>query len=170
MSDNKLPSVNGEVRVSNLDQPSAYVTTHKRKVLLDNEDQNVSKKQKQKTRLRHSNWVITVNTNLAFPDRDDNGMQVVIKRLKHKLKELCDLEKLGSMIAFADPTHSWKENYIKHIDKLLPAIEVGRKQHQVHAHFQIFQYRYSDSVGSISYISGCEHLCYLQVCDVIEVT
>lgn len=92
---------------------------------------------KEKKRLRHSNFVLMVNTNKPFDDWEDPAMFEYITKLKKRLEEFGTTNTLKSIITFKKPGHSWTTEYVKKVDKISPVIERGSAKGCIHAHFRL---------------------------------
>lgn len=125
------PVVNTTVTVSDL---SLSVET------VSETEKTISKKEKkisEKKRLRHTNYVIMVNTNKPFADWDDPDMHECVAKLKKQLEEFGTTKVIKSIIVFKKEGHEWTNEYIKHVAPINPVIERGEKKGCIHAHFKL---------------------------------
>jgi len=87
-----------KVVVSDISQPELQHSAPKEK-------KQAPPGKKEKKRLRHSRWFVTVNTNKSFPDCDNPNLIVVIAKLKEALQKFIDPSKFGEFIFFTNEEH-----------------------------------------------------------------
>lgn len=122
------PVVETQVTISDIIPTNSISTKHEVR-------EKVEKKEKK--RLRHSNFVLMVNTNKPFADWDDPSMFEYIAKLKKRLEEFGTTNTLKSVIVFKKSGHGWTTDYIKKVDRISPVIERGNVKGCIHAHFRL---------------------------------
>lgn len=83
------PVVETQVTVSDIVPTKSEPTIHKTKATTE---------KKEKKRLRHSNYLLMVNTNKPFADWEDPAMTEYITKLKKRLEEFGTTNSLKSVI------------------------------------------------------------------------
>jgi hypothetical protein len=99
-----------------------------------NKSSNGEPGRKQKKRLRHSNYLILINTNKSFIDGQDPDLLELIKKLRECLKTSFASENIGKYVTFPkNPTHAWNTDWIKSCN-VESVIERGKGKNFLHAH------------------------------------
>lgn len=100
---------------------------------------NEKQQKKASKRVKNSNFVFTINTNIRM-DRDDDDLPLFCKKLKRSCDKM--FNSLEDIVLFLEPEHSWS---LKHVKKAecQAFIERGEQYDQVHAHCIIAIQHYS---------------------------
>ena len=88
---------------------------------------------KQKKRLRHSNYLITINTNKSFIDREDPALHALTEKLRACIDKTFNNSNLGKYVTFKDKSHTWSKEWIKRCNTNT-VIEIGKQKGFLHAH------------------------------------